>query len=234
MERIPPKNKILVVDDEPDVVELIRPGLINVGYTVVYAKNGPQALEEVSLDQPDLVLLDLKMPGMSGMEVCKALKANGRTVEIPLVILSGMKTEADRILALEIGVDDYVTKPFSPRELVLRIQAVLRRSRENAQAIAVKQIGELALDSDLYTVRYKGKLLYLTLTEFKLLERLIDRPGHLQSREVLLQNVWSKNPPVATRTVDTHIQRLRDKLGRAGHLIKTIRGKGYQITASME
>ena len=145
-----------------------------------------------------------------------------------------MKTEADRILALEIGVDDYVTKPFSPRELVLRIQAVLRRSRENAQAIAVKQIGELALDSDLYTVRYKGKLLYLTLTEFKLLERLIDRPGHLQSREVLLQNVWSKNPPVATRTVDTHIQRLRDKLGRAGHLIKTIRGKGYQITASME
>ena len=234
MERIPPKNKILVVDDEPDVVELIRPGLINVGYTVVYAKNGPQALEEVSLDQPDLVLLDLKMPGMSGREVCKALKANGRTVEIPLVILSGMKTEADRILALEIGVDDYVTKPFSPRELVLRIQAVLRRSRENAQAIAVKQIGELALDSDLYTVRYKGKLLYLTLTEFKLLERLIDRPGHLQSREVLLQNVWSKNPPVATRTVDTHIQRLRDKLGRAGHLIKTIRGKGYQITASME
>ena len=224
--------KILLVDDETEVLNIVRPALTEMGCSVVYVENGTKALEIVSLEKPDLVLLDLKMPGMTGLDVCKALKANLATAEIPVIILSGMKTEVDRIVALEIGVDDYVTKPFSLRELMLRIQAVLRRSHQESQGSPVKQIGGLVLDSARFTVRYKEKPLRLTPIEFKLLESLIDHTGHLQSREMLFQNVWSGNPTITTRTEDTHIQRLRDKLGRAGRFIETVRGKGYKMVES--
>jgi len=223
------QGKILVADDEPDVLELVRPGLASAGYLVITAGDGREALEKVRLEKPDLVLLDLNMPVLSGFDVCKALKSNAATSQIPLVILTAMTMEVDRIVALEIGADDYVTKPFSPRELVLRIRAVLRRSQMQQPFPGVKQIGDLVLDAARYSVQFKGRPLRLTPIEFKLLEALIDHRGLLQSREILLRNIWSGDNSITARTVDTHIQRLREKLGTAGRWIETVRGKGYKI-----
>jgi len=222
-------EKILVADDEPDVLDLVRPNLLGAGYTVTTADDGQKALEKIRLEKPDLVLLDLKMPVLSGFDVCRQMKADAATSRIPIVILTAMTTEVDRIVALEIGAEDYVTKPFSPRELVLRVRAVLRRSHRETPAIPVKQIGSLILDTSRYSVQFREKPLHLTPIEFKLLEALIDHRGHLQSRETLLQSIWSGDNSITPRTVDTHIQRLRDKLGAAGRWIETVRGKGYKI-----
>jgi two-component system phosphate regulon response regulator PhoB len=225
-------GKILVADDEPDVLELLRPSLTGAGYLVISAVDGQTALDKARMEKPDLVLLDLKMPVLSGFDVCKALKSDAATAQIPLVILTAMTTEVDRIVALEIGAEDYVTKPFSPRELILRIRALLRRSHKDAPQAAVKQLGGLVVDTSRYSVQLKGRPIRLTPIEFKLLESLIDHRGHLQSRESLLQNVWSGDTSITARTVDTHIQRLREKLGPASRWIETVRGKGYKILES--
>ena len=199
--------------------------------SVVTASDGRDALEKIRLEKPELILLDLKMPVLSGFDVCKALKLDPVTAQIPLIILTALTAEVDRVVALEIGVDDYLTKPFSPRELVLRVQAVLRRCRKQAPLPELKQVGGLVLDVARYSVQFKGKPLRLTPIEFKLLEALIEQPGRIQSRENLLRNVWSDDGgALTTRTVDTHIQRLREKLGPAGRWIETVRGMGYKIT----
>ena len=222
-------GKILVADGEPSVFELLGPSLAGAGFTVTTAANGKEALEKVRIEKPDLVLLDLVIPDISGLDVCKTLKSNPLTSKIPLIIVTAMATEVDRIVALEIGADDYVIKPFSTRELLLRIRAVLRRSQGENSSPQIKRIGALILDTGRYSVQFRGKPLRLTPIEFKLLEALIDNRGHLQSREVLLKTVWSSDALITIRTVDTHIQRLREKLGTAGSSIETVRGKGYKI-----
>ena len=222
-------GKILVADGDPVVIDLLKPSLVGAGFVSVVSQNGRDTLEKTRLERPDLVVLDLMLPDMSGLEVCKILKSNTGTAKIPLIILTAMATEVDRIVALEIGADDYVTKPFSPRELVLRIQAVLRRSHSGESTPELKRIGRLELDTGRYSVHFGAKLLRLTPIEFKLLEALIDYRGHPLSRESLLTNVWSGDKSITARTVDTHIQRLRDKLGAAGSWIETVRGKGYKI-----
>ncbi|MEI8340365.1 MAG: response regulator transcription factor [Verrucomicrobiota bacterium] len=226
------QSKILVADNETDVLDLVCPCLASVGYTIVKAHDGREALEKIRSERPDLVLLEVNMPVMSGFDVCRVLKSRAETSQIPLIILTTMTAEVDRIVALEIGADDYVTKPFSPRELVLRVKAVLRRCQGNNSLPEVKQVGNLLLDTVRYSVELKGRKLRLTPIEFKLLEALIDHQGHLQSRETLLQNVWSGDTSITARTVDTHIQRLREKLGTAGRWIETVRGKGYKIIES--
>jgi len=225
-----PQYTLLIAHDEPDIMEQMRPGLTSAGYGLIDAENGDQILEKVRQKKPDLVLLDLKAPGISELDVCKQLRSNTVTAEIPLIIVSSMKCEVDRIMALEIGVDDYVTKPFSTRELLLRIQAILRRSQREISTGNVKQIGGLMLDPFRYSVHYKGNPVRLTPIEFKLLDALIEHRGHLQSREVLFQNVWGGDPGLPKRTVDTHIQRLRQKLGEVGHWIETVRRKGYKMS----
>ena len=178
-----------------------------------------------------MVLLDVIMPDMSGLDICRHLKFDAATADIPIIIITSLSNEIDRIVALEIGVDDYVTKPFNPRELMLRIRSVLKRSMNSSPAPVIKQVGSLSLDTGCYSAHLSGRQLRLTPIEFKLLEALIDKQGYLQSREDLLKKVWPGNHDVTVRTVDTHIQRLREKLGAAASWIETVRGKGYKIVS---
>ena len=224
-----PSKKILVADDEADVLNLVCNNLKSAGFTPLQADDGPSALEQARANLPALIVLDLMLPGMSGLEVCKALKVEPATKNIPILMLTAKAEEVDRILGFELGADDYMTKPFSPRELVLRVQSVLRRATAQPEKAEVLKLGDIVVDRTRHTVAVKGKELELTATEFKLLSTLIERRGRVQSRDVLLNDVWGYESVIDTRTVDTHVRRLREKLGKASDCIETIRGFGYRM-----
>ena len=221
---------ILVVDDERDIVELVRYNLAQAGYRVVSALDGRQAVEAARRERPDLIVLDLMLPVLSGGEVARLLKQDEMTRRIPILMLTARGAEVDRVVGFELGADDYVVKPFSPRELVLRVQAILKRDEGPAAAEEERIVHEpLVIDVGAHTVRLKGREIVLTATEFKLLHRLAKRPGRAFSRDQLLSEVWGYGGDVETRTVDTHMKRLRAKLGSAGEWIETVRGVGYRF-----
>jgi DNA-binding response OmpR family regulator len=224
------KSKILIVDDEPDAVELVEFNLKNAGYDVSSATDGRQALESAQNNPPSLILLDVMLPEVDGMEVCRLLRQHPATRSIPIIMLTAKSAEIDRVLGLELGADDYVTKPFSPRELVLRIKKLLKRQAPVESRTDFIQIDDLTVDVPRHQVCYQGKELNLTATEFKLITLLAQRRGRVQTREHLLRDVWGYDNMIDTRTVDTHMRRLRDKLGEAAKYLDTVRGVGYRIT----
>ncbi len=220
---------VLIIEDEKDLAELVSFNLEKEGYRTITAFDGASGLEAARSQPPDLILLDLMLPGMMGMEVCKILKKAEKTAHIPIIMLTAKGEEIDRVVGFEVGADDYVVKPFSTRELLLRIKAVLRRSHPDRPEGKVITIGPITIDPDRHMVEVEGKEIVLTTTEFKLLLNLAERLGRVQSRDLLLKNVWGYNYVGDTRTVDTHITRLRTKLGRGGDLIRTVRGFGYKM-----
>ncbi len=223
------KSKILVVDDEPDAVELVEFNLKGAGFDVVTAGDGEEALKKARSFAPDLILLDLMLPEVDGLEVCKILRRDPATSAVPIIMLTAKAAELDRVLGLELGADDYVTKPFSPRELVLRVKNLLRRRTEPEEAADRVQVGDLLIDVPRHAVSVNGRSVDLTATEFKLLTVLAQRRGRVQSREQLLRDVWQYDNLIDTRTVDTHMRRLREKLGRAARFLDTVRGVGYRF-----
>ena len=222
-------KKILVADDEVDVLNLVALNLKNAGYSVLKAEDGPAALEAARASLPALIILDLMLPGMPGLEVCKILKGEPATKQIPIIMLTAKAEEVDRIVGLELGADDYVTKPFSPRELILRVKSLIRRTDSSGPVDNLIKFGDIQVDRSRFEVLVKGRQLELTATEFKLLALLIERRGRVQSRDTLLNDVWGYENIIDTRTVDTHIRRLREKLGKAADCIETVRGFGYRI-----
>jgi two-component system phosphate regulon response regulator PhoB len=228
------RERILVVEDEKDVREMIRLNLKAAGFDVVEAGNGAEALALAKNDPPKVIILDLMMPEMSGIEVCRALRRNPATSRIPVLMLTAKSTEEDKVVGFEVGADDYVTKPFSPRELVLRVRAVARRQPDQGAAKAAPlKAGRIQLDRGSMIATIGAKKLPLTSTEFRLLELLLRRAGSIQSRDALLSEVWGYQANLDTRTVDTHIRRLRDKMGKAGVLVETVRGSGYRLNNSL-
>lgn len=223
------RSKILVVDDEPEAVELLEFNLKQAGFDVATAADGAEALKKARASLPGLILLDLMLPEVDGLEVCKMLRRDPATAAIPVVMVTAKAAEIDRILGLELGADDYVTKPFSPRELVLRIKNILQRGRPVDGANESLKFGDLVIDNPRHLVTWKGKPVDLTATEFKLLTVLAQRRGRVQSRDQLLRDVWEYNSLVDTRTVDTHMRRLREKLGPAARYLDTVRGVGYRF-----
>ncbi|MBI2408305.1 MAG: response regulator transcription factor [Gemmatimonadetes bacterium] len=226
-----PRERILVVDDEPDIVALVVYHLAKEGYRVSSASNGSEALATARRDRPALIVLDLMLPGLSGFEVLEQLRADDSTAGIAVLMLTARKEEHDRIEGLSLGADDYLTKPFSPQELVLRVRAILRRSAAAPTAGELLTIGALSIDRAAHQVRVQGHDIDLTPTEFKLLLLLAERRGRVQGRAQLLESVWDAAPDIQTRTVDMHVQRLRTKLEAAGDLIETVRGFGYRLKA---
>jgi two-component system phosphate regulon response regulator PhoB len=229
--RIPEQN-VLVVDDEADIVALVAYHLAKAGYGVSTATSGRTALEKAREERPVLVVLDLMLPDMSGFEVLEALRADEATKDVAVLLLTARREEPDRIRGLSLGADDYLTKPFSPQELVLRVTAILRRVGAGAtQTGDMLRIGPLRIDRAAHHVMVGDQEVDLTPTEFKLLLLLVERRGRVQARSHLLQTVWEAAPDIQTRTVDMHVQRLRSKLGPAGDMIETVRGFGYRINA---
>ena len=227
-------SKVLLVEDEPDIRELVSYNLRKSGFEVATADDGETALSNIEKEDPDLVILDLMLPGVDGLEVCRLLKQNETAKEIPVLMLTARSDEVDRIVGLELGADDYVVKPFSPRELVLRVRAILRRGHPGREAPPgdegeTIEAGPLRIDSQEYCVYLHGKPLELTATEFKLLRTLVERRGRVQSRQELLNTVWEYQYAGYARTVDTHVRRLREKLGPAASLVETVRGVGYRF-----
>jgi len=220
--------KVLVADDEPDVRLLVASNLRLGGFTALEAEDGPAALEAARTRTPDLIVLDLMLPGMSGLEVCRVLKGDPATRSIPIIMLTAKAGEIDRIVGLELGADDYLTKPFSPRELLLRIRNVLRR-HQPGEAGEILTAGDVVVDRVRLSVTIGGHPVDFTATELKLLSLLIERKGRVQSRDALLNEVWGYESVIDTRTVDTHIRRLREKLGASADLIETVRGFGYRV-----
>jgi DNA-binding response OmpR family regulator len=223
------KQRILVVDDEPDVLELVEYNLSGAGFSVITASDGAEALAKIRTHQPDLVILDVMMPEMDGTELCKLLRRDPATADIPIILLTARAGEIDRVLGFELGADDYVTKPFSPRELVLRVKSLLRRGQISEEKSEVMTFGDLIIDIPRHQVTVKGAVVSLTATEFKLLTTLAHRRGRVQSRDKLLRDVWGYQEAIDTRTVDTHMRRLREKLGVAADCLDTVRGVGYRL-----
>ena len=225
-------ERILVVDDEADIVALVAYHLAKTGYRVTTAGSGREALDAAHRERPALIVLDLMLPGMSGYEVLEELRSSNSTTDIAVLMLTARREEADRIQGLSLGADDYLTKPFSPQELVLRVGAILRRVGANSASNGDRiKVGPLEIDCAAHIVQVDGQPVELTPTEFKLLLTLAERRGRVQGRALLLQTVWEAAPDIQTRTVDMHVQRLRAKLGVAGDLIETVRGFGYRVRA---
>jgi len=222
-------ERILVVDDEPDLLELVRLNLRQAGYEVVTAETGREALECLRRSQPELLVLDLMLPDLSGTEVCREVRSDPETSSLPIIMLTAKADEVDRVVGLELGADDYVTKPFSPRELVLRVRAVLRRRTPKERSERSLQHGNLRIDPQRHRCFVDGEEVQLTAKEFELLRSLMERPGRVQTRDQLLDDVWGTDIAVTRRTIDTHLKRLREKLGPAGDLIETVRGVGYRF-----
>ena len=221
---------ILVVDDEQDLVETLRYSLEREGYATISAKNGAAAMSVLGQTHPpDLVLLDWMLPDMAGTEVCRNLRMVERTRRIPVIMVTARSEEIDRVVGFELGADDYVTKPFSVRELLLRIKAILRRRATEAAPGEDAQLERLRVDLDGHQVWVDEQRVVLTALEFRLLTTLVSRRGRVQTRDMLLNDVWGMQVDVTTRTVDTHVQRLRKKLGVAGQYIETLRGVGYRF-----
>ena len=222
-------ERILVVDDEPDIVALVVYHLAKSGYKVSSASSGPDALASAKRDRPSLIVLDLMLPGMSGFEVLGKLRQDESTAGIAVLMLTARKEEPDRIRGLELGADDYLTKPFSPQELVLRVAAILRRVAGGGESNDILAIGPIRVDRSAHRVTVNDLEVELTPTEYKLLMTLAERRGRVQGRAQLLETVWDAAPDIQTRTVDMHVQRLRTKLHPAGELIETVRGFGYRL-----
>jgi len=231
----PAVSRILVVEDEPDIAALIAYQLTREGFRVETAGTGPEALQSVARDIPDLVVLDRMLPGVSGDEILQRLKDEPGTSSIPVLVLTAKREQEDRIKGFELGADDYLTKPFSPRELVLRVQAILRRVQEAGVTAGgrILKAGPVRMDLGSHQVSLGGEELNLTPTEFRLLQALMERRGRTQSRKQLLEKAWDVEPGaserIQTRTVDMHVRRLRSKLGETGDWIETIRGFGYRM-----
>ena len=228
---MPGKNdiRILVVDDEPDVLELVVYHLEKEAYRVDVADTGDKALKMARENLPSLLVLDLMLPGINGLEICRLLKRDPKTRDIPILMLTARAAEENRIKGLELGAHDYVTKPFSPRELVLRIKNLLRLTEKSPDGVELIEAGPFRLDTVRHQATADGRSLSITATEFKLLCLLASRPGEVQPRETLLRDVWGYEPTLDTRTVDTTMQRLRAKLGQAAHHLETVRGVGYRL-----
>jgi two-component system phosphate regulon response regulator PhoB len=228
MSALPPATKILIVEDEIDLLRTLEYNFRQEGFEVLTTAHGRDALRLVADQVPSLVLLDLMLPDVSGTEVCRQIKADPKTRQVHVIMLTAKGEEVDRVVGFELGADDYVTKPFSVRELVLRARAVLRRA-EPADPPASLQIRELVIDSNAHRVLVAAREVIITALEFRLLWTLASRQGRVQTRETLLNDVWGLHLNVETRTVDTHVKRLREKLGSAGSLIQTVRGVGYRL-----
>ena len=223
------RPKILVVDDEPEAVELVEFNLKQAGFSVVSAIDGAEALKKARAVLPGLIVLDLMIPEVDGLEVCKMLRRDPATAAIPIIMLTAKAAEIDRVLGLELGADDYLTKPFSPRELVLRVRKILERGRTTEPRQETLQFGDLLIDPPRHLVTWRGQGIELTATEFKLLTVLAQRRGRVQSREQLLRDVWGYHSLIDTRTVDTHMRRLRHKLGAGAKHLDTVHGVGYRF-----
>ncbi len=222
-------TRVLVVDDEPDLLELVRINLAQAGFEVETAETGEEGLARVRSSRPDLLVLDVMLPDLPGTEVCRRIRAERDLAGLPILMLTARSEEVDRVVGFELGVDAYVTKPFSPRELTLRVKAILRRSGAAPSEGGVLHHGALELDSGRHRCSVDGESVTLTAKEFRLLESLMGAPGRVLSREQLLDRVWGSDITVTTRTIDTHVKRLREKLGRAGDCIETVRGVGYRF-----
>jgi two-component system phosphate regulon response regulator PhoB len=220
---------VLIVDDERDLVRLLEFNLQKAGFETVPAYTGMEALEKVRQRVPDLVVLDLMLPDIPGTEVCRQIKASPRARNVPVLMLTARTDEVDRVVGFEVGADDFVTKPFSVRELVLRIRAILRRGAGAGADQARDQVGPIRVDPEAHRAYVEGEEIALTALEFKLLTTFMSRLGRVQTRESLLQDVWGVSSDLQTRTVDTHVKRLREKLGAGRDLIETVRGIGYRM-----
>jgi two-component system, OmpR family, phosphate regulon response regulator PhoB len=228
--------KILIIEDDNDISELVDYNLRQEKYSTEICRSGADGLNKARRLMPDLVILDLMLPDMEGLEICRSLKSDSKTKSIPVLMLTAKGEEVDRVVGFEVGADDYLTKPFSPRELVLRVKAILRRLKErefieNAQPQA---FGTLNVDPSRFQVKVGKEEVRLTAIEFKLLQYLLSNRGRVATRDLLLDRVWGYDAALTTRTVDTHIKRLREKLGRAGDYIETIRGIGYRFKEKAE
>ena len=225
------KERVLIVEDDRDIVKMLEYNLLKEGYKTVSAQDGEKAMDMVSRERPDLIILDLMLPGIDGLEVCKLLKKDSKTAAIPIIILTAKSQEADKVIGLELGADDYVTKPFSPRELIARIKAVLRRIKEKDKLPDLIKIDELSVDFSKIAVYVKDKQIALTSKEFELLKALISAKGRVLSRDFLLDSIWGfdHSIEIETRTVDVHIRTLRKKLKTEAKRIVTIKNYGYRF-----
>ena len=221
-------RNILIIEDESDVADLLTLNLRKAGFRISTAADGASGLQNARDDRPDFIVLDLMLPKMLGLEVCRILKSDTATRHIPILMLTAKAEEIDRIVGLEFGADDYVTKPFSPREVVLRIKAILRRAEGGAEDEHLSA-GSIVIDPARHEVSVHGKRVNLTSLEFKLLHTLMQRRGRVQARDRLLNDVWGYESVIDTRTVDTHVRRLRKKLGKAADAIESVRGFGYRL-----
>ena len=224
-------SKILIVEDEPDIVELLMYNLHQAGFKTDAVLNGAAALERVKIEPPDLILLDLLLPEVDGLEICRTLKRDPETASIPIIMLTAKGEAIDRIVGLELGADDYITKPFSPREVMLRVRAVLRRAPNVPRSRPVNQIqiDDLKIDLDRHQVFSDGGVIDLTATEFKILSLFAHSPGRVFTRSILMDAVWGQEYYGIERTMDTHVSRLRRKLGQFGERIETVHGVGYRL-----
>ena len=223
--------KILVIEDEPDIRRNLEYNLGREGFNASSVGSLDEAGEKLKSKKFDLILLDLMLPDGSGLDLCRKIKSNSETEATPIIILTAKDDEVDKVVGFELGADDYVTKPFSVRELILRVKAILKRSDTKTKEVleVERQFGDLKIDVDSHEVHVDSQLIELTALEFRLLKELVDKRGRVLSRDQLLSDVWGYNAEVTTRTVDTHIKRLREKLGKPGELIQTIRGVGYRF-----
>jgi two-component system alkaline phosphatase synthesis response regulator PhoP len=225
------KNTILIVEDEKDIVKMLEYNLKKEGFKTLSVRNGEAAIEAAKSERPELVILDLMLPGMDGLEVCKTLKTDSKTSSIPIIMLTAKSQESDKVVGLELGADDYITKPFSPRELIARIKAVLRRGKEADKLPEALKVGDLIIDLAKISVILKGKPIELTAKEFELLKTLIKSKGRVLSRDYLLDSIWGFDhaAEIQTRTVDVHIRTLRSKLKSESKRIITVKNYGYRF-----
>ena len=223
------RGTILVIDDEKDLIEMVRYNLDKEGFDVIAASDGKTGLEIAKKHKPSLVILDLMMPGMDGLQVCREMRADDRSRRVPVIMLTAKAAESDRIVGLEMGADDYVTKPFSPRELVARVKAVLRRTAEQDEPAEMLRHGDLAIDAKRHEVLYDKQPILLTATEFRILHYLANRPGRVVSREDIIDGALGRDTAIFDRTIDVHVTAIRRKLGVGGVKIETVRGFGYKF-----
>jgi two-component system alkaline phosphatase synthesis response regulator PhoP len=223
------KGIVLIIDDEEDLIELVRYNLNKEGFEVIGACDGESGLSQAVQKKPDAIIIDLMLPGMDGLEVCHLLRTKSETMYIPIIMLTAKASESDRIVGLELGADDYVTKPFSPRELAARIKALLRRTRGFRKITSIIRRGELAIDLNSHEVSCNGSAVELTATEYRLLQFMASHPGHVFSRNSIIESVLGRDVTVLDRTIDVHIMALRRKLGKCNKWIETVRGFGYKF-----
>jgi len=222
-------TKVTIIEDDPDIAGLVEHYLAAEGFKVTHARDGIDGLKRVKATPPDLVVLDLMLPGLDGLDICKALRAAPATSALPILMLTAKGEESDKVIGLELGADDYLTKPFSPKELVARVKSLLRRKARQEPAVPVYTYKELKLDQERHEVTFKGKDVQLTAKEFALLQQLLENPGRVLTRQTLLDRVWGYQSDVTTRTVDVHIRRLREKIPMLADMIVTVKSLGYKL-----